>query len=303
MTPKFLKIFLSTLFSIALWVFVSFSYEYTTTIKVPVKFINLRGGNTVLSQSSKDISLTVKGQGWILAQISSVSETYFQISAKKRAGIQTANVSESLSENSWINPSVQVISFSPATIDYTVERIKYKSVPIFLDAKIAIKEGFGLVSDIVLNPDSIRIYGPQSLINTIESVKTVSENFENIDDNISTQIELKPLSYIGYNYEATNIEFRVQKIADKTFKNVPVKIINSPELRSLELFPASVDFTLRGGLENLGIMTSDSISVTVDFNDAYSDSLGGLVPQIAIPKYTTLINVNPKTLKYIIKQN
>ncbi|MBU0475888.1 MAG: YbbR-like domain-containing protein [Bacteroidetes bacterium] len=303
MTPKYLKIVLSTLFSITLWIFVSFSYEYTNTIRVPIKFTDIREGNAILSQSTNEINLTLKGQGWILAQISSGSDVFFQISTDEKFGVQRKDVREAISENSWINPSVQVAMISPAFVDYKIERIKYKNVPIVSDAAISIEKGYNLVSEIILNPDSLKISGPQSLVNSIQNISTEAEIFENIDENISTQIALKPLRYIQYENQFTNIEFKVQKIVDKTFNNVPVKVENVPNLRTLELFPPNVDITLRGGLENVGKMSVDSVSISVDFNDAFLDSLGVLYPKITIPNFTVLTNVNPKTLKYIIKQN
>jgi len=303
MKPKFLKIFLSTIFSIILWIFVSFSYEYTTTFRVPINFTNIKESNTILSQSSNEINLTIKGQGWVLAQISSVAESYFQISTNEKVGIQHADVREALSENSWLNPSVQVVMLSPAVVDYAIERLNSKVVPILTDIKIDIEEGYGIVSDIILNPDSVKIFGPVTLMNTIHDVSTKPLQLTNIDEDISTEIVLKPLEYIKYEKEITRIEFSVQKLVDKTFENVPVKVENVPNLRTLELFPPHINITLRGGLVNLGVMRTDSIKATVDFNDAFLDSLGKINPKILIPNFTTLTNVNPKTLKYIIKQN
>ena len=303
MKPKFLKIFLSTIFSIILWIFVSFSYEYTTTFRVPINFINIKESHTILSQSSNEINLTIKGQGWVLAKISSGVESDFKISTDEKVGLQRTDVRQALSENSWLNPSVQVVMLSPAVVNYTIERLKSKVVPILTDIKIDIEDGYGIVSDIVLNPDSVKIFGPITLINNIHNIYTNQLQLKNIDENISAEIVLKPLEYIKYEKTTTNIEFSVQKLVDKTFENVPVKVENVPNLRNLELFPPNINITLRGGLVNLGVMGNDSISASVDFNDAFLDTLGSINPKVSIPNFTTLTNINPKTLKYIIKQN
>ncbi|PIW69762.1 MAG: hypothetical protein COW08_05435 [Ignavibacteriales bacterium CG12_big_fil_rev_8_21_14_0_65_30_8] len=303
MTPKFLKIFSSTIFSIILWVFVSFSYEYTTTLKFPIKFTDIKESYTILSQSANEINMTINGQGWALAQISSTTIKYFQIPTDKKVGYQSADVREALSTNSWINPSVQISIISPSVIDYSIERLKSKVVPILPDSQISIKNGYGVVSNIILNPDSIKIFGPQTLIKSIKYVFTDKIQLKNIDEDISLEIVLMPIKHFKFEKETTNIEFSVQKIVDKTFKSVPVIAENVPNLRTLELFPPNIDLTLRGGLENLGIMGIDSIKATVDFNNAFIDTLGRISPKISIPNFTTLTNVNPKTLKYIIKQN
>jgi len=302
MTPKIKTIIFSTLFSIILWVFISFSDNYTTSFKVPVKFDDIKEGNALLYQSASEVLVTIKGEGWGLAQIAFGPETVFKISTNENVGIQKANVRSSVSENAWINPSLQVAMVSPAEIDYTIERISYKKVPIIFNASLDIQSGYKLVSQISLKPDSVKISGPQSLITSISSVSTENIKFENVEENVQEQILLKQIKYVQFSEKQTNIKFDVQKLVDKTFKNVPLIIENVPNLRSLELFPSSINVTLRGGLKNLGIMSNDSITAIVDFNDAFLDSLGVIKPKITIPNFTTLTNVNPKTLKYIIKQ-
>ncbi len=302
MTPKIKTIIFSSLFSIILWVFVSFSDNYTTSFKVPVKFDNIKEGNALLYQSASEVLITIKGEGWVLAQIALGPETVFKISTNEKVGIQKANVRGSVSENAWINPSLQVAMVSPAVIDYKIERIKYKKVPIVFNASLDIKDGYKLVSKVTLKPDSVKISGPQSLISSISSVSTENIKFEKVEENVDEQILLNKLKYIQFSRKHTNIKFDVQKLVDKTFKDIPLVVENVPNLRALELYPSSINVTLRGGLKNLGIMSNDSITAIVDFNDAFLDSLGVIKPKITIPNFTTLTNVNPKTLKYIIKQ-
>jgi len=302
MNPKIFKIVLASLFSVILWVFVSFSNDYTTTFRVPVEFTNIKEGNALLSQLSSEIGITIKGQGWSLAQITFGPETTFRISTNENVGVQNYNVRDAIGENRWLSSSIQVVSISPLEISYSVERLIYKTVPIVADISIGINEGYGLVSKVELIPDSVKLSGPKSLVNSIKSVSTEKYEFENNDESISTQLKLKLTKYINYENNMTNIKFVVQKIVDKTFNNIPITIVNVPNLRELVLFPPNIDVTLRGGLENLGIQNVEGISAVVDFNDAFRDTLGFIKPQITFPEFTSLINVKPNTLKYIIKQ-
>ncbi len=302
MKPKLLTIFLASLFSIILWVFVSFSNDYTTTFRVPLEFTDIKEGNALLSQSNSEIGLTIKGQGWSLAQIAFGPETTFKISTDENIGTHNYNVRDAIGENSWLSASIQVVSISPLEISYSVEQLNYKTVPIVADVSIGIEEGYGLVSKVEIVPDSVKISGPKSLIDDVTSIYTEKYEFENNDESVSAQLKLKAIKYINYENSMTNIKFVVQKIVDKTFNNIPIKIVNVPNLRELDLFPPDVDVTLRGGLENLGIQSVEGISVVVDFHDAFRDTLGFIKPQITIPEFTTLINVKPNTLKYIIKQ-
>ncbi len=300
--PKLLKILLASLFSVILWVFVSFSNDYTTTFRIPIEFTNIKEGNSLLSQSHSDISLTINGQGWSLAQITFGPKTTFKISTNENVGLQNYNVRDAISDNVWLSTSVQVVLIAPLDISYSVERLNYKTVPLVSDVVIGISDGYGLVSKVELTPDSVKISGPKSLVKSIESVSTKKFEFDDINESISTQLKLKSIKYINFENNMTNIEFGVQKIVDKTFYSIPINVINVPNLRELYLFPPNVDITLRGGLENLGVQDVEGISAVVDFNDAFRDTLGFVKAQVTIPEFTTLTNVKPNTLKYIIKQ-
>jgi len=302
MQPKLFKILLASLLSIILWVFVSFSNDYTTSLRVPIEFTNVKEGNALLTQSNSDISLTIKGQGWSLAQIAFGPEIQYRISTNENLGIQKFDVRDAISENTWLSSSIQVVLISPLEISYSIERLNYKVVPIVADIAIEISEGYGLVSNIKLTPDSVKISGPKSLVKSIKEISTENYQFENIDENISEQLKLKSIKHLSLENDLINMEYEIQKISDKTFKDIPIKVVNVPNLRELDLFPPNIDVTLRGGLQNLGIQNVDGISAVVDFNDAFRDTLGFVKPKITIPEFTTLINAKPNTLKYIIKQ-
>ena len=128
--PKLLTILLASLFSVILWVFVSFSTDYTTTFRIPIEFTNIKEGNSLLSQSSSEIGVTVSGQGWSLAQIAFGRENKFKISTNENVGLQRYNVRDAISENEWLISSIQVLLVSPLNLSYSVERLNYKIVPI-----------------------------------------------------------------------------------------------------------------------------------------------------------------------------
>ncbi len=302
MQPKLLTILLASLFSIILWVFVSFNNNYTTTIKVPLEFTNVKEGNSLLSQSNSDVSLTISGQGWSLAQIAFGPDATLKIPTNENVGIQNYNVRDAIGKNAWLSSSIQVVIVSPTEIYYSIEKLNHKTVPIVANVAIEISEGYGLVSKVKLIPDSVNISGPKSLINSIKSISTEKIGFENSDENTSIKLNLQSIQHVDFENGFTNIEFEVQKIVDKTFNNIPIKIVNVPNLRELNLFPPNIDVTLRGGLQNLGIQDGEGISAVVDFNDAFRDTLGFINPHVTIPEFTTLTNVKPNTLKYIIKQ-
>ncbi|MEN8192617.1 MAG: CdaR family protein [Bacteroidota bacterium] len=302
MKPNLATIISSTIFSIVLWVFVSFSDEYTTIINVPIEFTEFKDDYTIQSQSTFDATLSLQGVGWALAQVTMGPENKLEISTEQKTGKQQIQLREVLSQNPWLTSSVQVVRINPTQIDYSVERMSNKIVPIIPNISVGTKSDYGLVSEITLKPDSVRITGPRSLIRKMNAVITKSIVYEELDDMILEDVSLEPIKHVSYELNSCKINFDVQKIVDKVFDEIPVEVIGVPPSRELSLFPSKINVTLRGGIKTLGTLNPDEIYAYVKFQQAFKDTLGIVEPTIEIPKFTKTTNVEPKALNYIIKQ-
>ena len=302
MKPNGTTIVLSIVFSIVLWIFVSFSDQYTTTINVPIEFTNFLKDHTIQSQSTTEASLVLQGEGWALAQVTMGPDNKLEVSTNEKTGEQKIRLRDVLSQNPWLTSSIQVVRGNPDQIDYSVERINYKTVPIIPNISIEAQEDHELVSEIHLEPDSVLVSGPQSIIRKMNAVITRSVIYEGIDDKVVESIELEPINHITYSNNKCIIEFDVQKIVDKTFEEVPVEVVGAPPSRELSLFPSKLNITLRGGIKMLGVLKKEEIIAHVDFQEAIKDTLGLVEPIIKIPKYIKINNIEPKSLNYVIKQ-
>ena len=302
MKPNVITIILSALFSVVLWVFVSFSEDYSTNITVPIEFTDFKDDYTIQFQSARETSLTLQGKGWALAQITMGPKNIFEISTDSKTGKQQIQVRDELSHNPWLTSSVQVTRVNPPQVEYTMERINYKSIPIVPNISIGTKENYGLVSEVTTKPDSVRISGPKSIVKKLNAVITKSIVFDELDDKVVLKVDLEPVNHITFENNSCTINFDIQKIVDKNFKDITVEVIDLPPSRELLLFPSKINVTLRGGIKKLGTLNQDEIRAYVKFQQAFTDTLGIVVPTIEIPGYTKTTNIEPKNLEYIIKQ-
>lgn len=302
MKPNLITIILSSVFSVLLWVYVSFSDDYSTNITVPIEFTDFRDDHTIQFQSTMDASLTLQGKGWALAQITMGPKNKFEISTDNKIGKQQMQVRDALSNNPWLTSSVRVTRVNPPQLEYTIERINYKSIPIVPNISIGTKEHYGLVSEVIVEPDSVRISGPKSIVKKLNAVITKSIVFDELDEKVIMKVELEPINHITFENNSSILNFDIQKIVDKSFKDISVEVIGLPPSRELLLFPSKINVTLRGGISKLGTLSKDEIRVYVKFQQAFTDTLGVVEPIIEIPEYTNISNIEPKILEYIIKQ-
>jgi len=302
MKKKIITISVIAFFSIALWVYVSLSAVFVTTVKVPVHFTNLPINYTVINASINEVELQVKGRGWELAKLIWGTEVNFDISIHRRIGHRKNDISDLIDANAWLTSSFQVLEITPSQIEYDVEKIVSKRVSLIKNFKLEFKPGYGPSSEVKINPETVEIYGPSTLLQNMDSIRTEYKEILNIADNVKINLKIESPEGISTASKRCTIEFEVQKIVEKTFENLIVETRNVPSSKELILYPGKINVVLRGGINKLGRLTNDSIKAYVDYWSALREESGTIQPVIEVPAFTTLVSTIPNKLEYIIKQ-
>lgn len=302
MKKKILTITLITIFSILLWVFVSLSDVYFTSFTVPIVFKNIPKGYAIGQVSEKIISLSLKGQGWQLAPLSFGRKHKFAVPVEKKAGEQTVLVRNLYGANTWLTSNLQVIETTPHIIKFRLEKIRSKKVQVVIENKINIQNGYGIVSKIKIIPKVITISGARSIIKKINFVKTEPITFLNVENKVSREVPIQAIDGVSFNPKKCLIKFDVERIVEKTFENVTVKVKYTPSTRKILLLPPSITIILRGGMNQLSKMTNKDLQAYITYKQALRDTLGTIVPHITIPPFTELLDVKPERLNYVIQK-
>jgi hypothetical protein len=302
MKKKIIAISFISFLSIVLWVFVALSQEFVTTIEVPISFSELPKNYSVGSSSTDQVFMQVKGKGWELAKFFLAGKEDFLISARRRIGKHKNDLKEFVDSNPWLNSHYQVLEIVPSQIEYEVERVNSKKVKIYQDLSMEFKSGFAATSEIKVQPEFIELYGPSSILQEIDSVKTEKKSFRNVSENFNEELSLQEIAGVTFSTAKCTLEFEVQKIVDKKIDGIPVEIRNVPQSKELVLFPAKVNVIVRGGINKLGRLSSDSIKAFINYWSALKTEDGFTEPEIILPQFVTLISVEPKKIEYIIKQ-
>lgn len=291
------------LFSIALWISIALSESYVSTIKIPIEFIDLPNNCSVGSSSNSEIYMQLKASGWELAKLELKKKISYNVSVYKKIGRHRNNLADFIEDNPWLTSAFQVIQIAPSQIEYEIEKVGVKRVPISGNIKLNFKPGYGLTSKIKIIPSEIDIYGPQNLLHQIDTIRTEYKEFSGLNDYISLNMLLNAPDGTTILNKLCTIEFEVQKIVEKVFYGIQIDIRNIPKSNSLVLFPSEINITLKGGINKLGKLLNDSIKAYVDYSSALRTDENTIEPIVEIPEFTEIIGIEPKKLEYIIKQN
>jgi len=167
----------------ALWFLRAFENEYTTRVDHPVRYINMPDKMITVNSLPQRISLEVKGLGFsVLKHNWNFSKTPLIIDIKKLRAIPNRNLKgfvEYLPMNQFLNDfsaqlkDLKVQSINPDTLmfRFAVKKTrKFKVIPNFVyDAGATILPD----SLVRINPDSVLLDGPDLILDTLFTIKTL----------------------------------------------------------------------------------------------------------------------------------
>ncbi|MCX7797311.1 MAG: CdaR family protein [Melioribacter sp.] len=302
MKRRIIPIIFVSVFSLILWGSVSLSEYYVETITIPVELVDLPRKYSPSYISSDVVMLKLKAKGWDLAKIFLTGEHTFKVSAHHKIGKFKAELRNEIENNTWITSAFTVLEISPTYIEYEIDKTVSKTVLIKPVVKINLEKEYDLVSKISVSPPEVEIRGPASILQYIDSVETDSVVFNNVNERKKVEINLRKINGISYSFEKCFIEFDVQKIVEREFHDLDVEIRNVPPSKELILFPSKVSVVIKGGINKLGKLTKDSIKVYVDYWAALKSEEDKIEPIVELPNFTTLLDIKPNKLEFVIKQ-
>lgn len=302
MKKKINLILVSIIFAIIIWISISLSNQYYTTIEVPLQLINFPPGFSFGTKVPDNVVIKLKAKGWKLIGINFSKELEYLVSVGKDTGKTSINLINSVSENSWISSDVEIIEIFPNAINIFVDKVAQKKLPVEVNFDLTFKEGFGLAEPIVTTPDSVYVLGSLSLLKNYQSVKTVSKSFSDLDEKFVEIVSLKKINGLNLKTSQVEVFFNVQKIVDKEFTELPVEIFDLPPDRDVLFIPNKINVTVRGGIEILGKLNKEDFKIFCNYKDALEDTTGSLIPSIILPKNSQIVFSDPEKIKFIIKK-
>lgn len=301
MNKKIYIFIASVIFAIILWGSISLSDPYYTNIEVKLTLSNFPDGYTTGSSLPEKINLRVRGQGWRLVSINVGPETEFRVSVGGDSGQHHISLYNYLESNRWLLSDVDIINLFPDSLNFFVEKIITKKLPVVSGLDLEFKPGYGLASEIILKPDSVIVKGPLSYLRSKNEIKTSTIPLGILDSRTSTEVNLHKITGFEYSASLVDVVLDVQRIVDKQFENISVDVIDIPTGREVVLLPNKVNINIRGGIEILGKLVPEQFHAYVKYQTLVQDTIGSVVPEIVLPKNVTLQYSKPDRLRYVIR--
>lgn len=283
------------------------SKSYTNTIAFRINQINVPE-EYVLFDNERKLNISLKTQGFDLLKYyigkPSINIDFSQ-NIVKNDSCYVWNSSTGYSNIiSQFDKDIEVININPDTLKFKYDINSIKTVPIVVNSKLNFSLGYDLIDSFKLEPDSIRIIGPETLISEIKNIQTDTIALKDVNKDIHITIPLKlptPIGELKFSGNQTLVTATVGKFTEGSLK-IPVRVINIPDSLTIKYFPKFVNVSYYTSLQNFNNIKKEDFSVECNFSDL-TESQPYLEPAVVkSPKTVRNVRIDQKQIDYIITE-
>jgi len=293
----------------ALWFLNALGKDYTTSLTYSVKYVNPPANLFLANTPPSKLELNVQAHGFTLLRhklafsfsplvldLSGISQTLqdenneYRVPSEeliRRIGLQ-------------VSKEITINSVSPQSISLVFDSLDSKTVPVLPDVELRFKPQFDLKGPVETVPDSIRITGPATGIDTITALHTETLIVEALDKNLEKQVRVVHPPNTKISPEKATISVPVEKFTEKEIP-VPVAVLNLPEGTHLKLFPPTIRITVMVGLSEYENILSRNFLATVNYNQVIAKNNQLDVAVDTDKSYIRILKIAPRTIEYLIE--
>ena len=303
----------------ALFLFISFSFwflsmlskQHETSLKIPLIYSNFPADKLVATHVTDFIEVRVKAPGFSilfynLFNFSKLSldidkantkpnkggsEVFWILNAKRKAVVEIISTSMELLD---ISPNRLVIPF----IDKT-----QKKVAIKLNQSISLKPEMWFEGHIILEPDSVVIYGEKRQLDNLDFIYTEELVLKEVSESNSNKVSLRIPEKVKCKINYIDVIIKIEPFVEQ-LTEYKVQVKNLKKGYTIKLFPETVQVTIRAPKDKYSMLQTDFLTLKVDASLISQETSNLDVEVENLPSFIQLQRIYPSRLEFLlIKDN
>ncbi|MDE5711143.1 MAG: YbbR-like domain-containing protein [Bacteroides sp.] len=288
------------------WLLRTLNNDYETSFSIPIRLKGVPNDVVITSEPASELHITVKAKGTVLLNYM-LGKSFYPVtldyadykSVNNRVRIYAPQFEKKVL--SQLNASTRLLSMKPDTLEYIYATGASKRVPVKLQGTLSAGREYYL-SDTLFRPDSVLVYAPAAVLDTITVASTQALKLENISDTLKQQVSLQVQKGVKFVPSSIEMTLPVDIYTEKTVE-VPVRGVNFPADKVLRAFPSKVQVTFQVGMSRFRQVGADDFHIYVTYeellklgSDKYTIKLKNL------PKEVSRVRFNPSQIDFLIEQ-
>ncbi len=247
---EFMTYLVFLLIAVIIWYLNALNKDYITDLKVKVKYTDLPEDKVLVNSPPDRLTLTVNAQGFTLLKYKLgfiwypvTLEANYQTLRKKKSSengeyfITTQSVFDKIAGE--LSSDVKLRNISPDTLKFILSETTQKTVSVKASISMQFEKEFLPKGKMQINPASITVTGPHSIVDTMQYAYTRPKTFKKLNDTLRTKLSLQPVDLLKYSVSEVGIVQAVERHTEAAV-TVPVEPINTPEGLTMKTFPGAI---------------------------------------------------------------
>ena len=169
-----------------LWMFVATEASSEIGMEVPLEYRNIPPQLEITGDTTNMVQVRLRGSSNVIRDISPRDVSTTIDLSKMQSGEKIIPLPP---QNVQAPFGAEVVRVNPSSVRFDLERTLRKTVPVVATIQGQPTDGFELGS-VMVNPNKVEVEGPESRINTLESIATVPIRLERRQTHIEQTVDL-----------------------------------------------------------------------------------------------------------------
>lgn len=221
---------------------------FSTEVIVPVKLVDVPKGVIITTDVPKELKLTIHDKGVELIplllgkNLDTLSISFKAYDNREPTGHGVMLLPQLQSSLKKLLPSsATILSMSPDTVSFYYNRGIHRRLPVRLQGIVEAESQY-CISGKQFFPDSVDIYAPLSILDTMHAAYTERLELKGLNRSETRRVRLKTMRGMRVFPDTVSLTTEVDVLTRQTV-DVPIVGVNFPADKTLRTFPSTVKIT------------------------------------------------------------
>src|SRR6266849_1289924 len=176
----------SLILSVMLWMAIANQASSEIGLDVPLEYRNIPSQLEITGDMTSTVQVRLRGSSNVIRDISGKDVSTTIDLSKMRQGEKIVALSP---QNVQAPFGAEVIRVNPSSVRFNLERTMRKTVPVVPTISGQPSDGFE-VGKVMIAPNKVEVEGPESRLNTLESIATVPIRLDRRQSHVEQAVDL-----------------------------------------------------------------------------------------------------------------
>ncbi len=293
--------------SFLFWILQSLNEEVEASFKIPIRFVNVPDKVMITNDYAQHLDIRIRDNGttmmnYMIDRFAPIEIDFNQYQNKR--GQFTISLSElNTLVRKRLKNTTALVSVSPDSISLYYSQNKGAKYKLRLVGSVSTIPQCVINGEISSNVDSVTVYAPSYILNSIKTIETDSFILRNLSDTAIHNISIKKIRGAKIVPDKVNVTIPVEEITMKKM-TLTVNTENIPDNMTMLLFPATVEVSYMLPISHFSKITTGDVEVGIVYEQIKNDNLKNklAVKVLKQPPFIKHLQIYPDSVEYILEE-